>query len=316
MTVDDCFGGSSTTCSVTENLHCLEEKRTEFIHRDDGLREKTIFIGAEEDLYHINVTHTCPCNKHMEKKDIPFCRNNKILSEGGNILLMRYLAIVNYKGTFSLECLTINGDVAISDYTCTTAEDMNLTDQDLAMYTIDRKIYTEDGLAQNIKTHLTSDGRILRHDWIDAPYFLKINPLIDLSVPIKSAQIETPLKDRWTEDIEMFSKYLDMKVIFSLTVVDVDGNWEYHCFYLQTRNMSECIEYLDDHPEIKQLIADYTQTLLIVKPVNVLEFTVQHFKAFATDPKVWEDDFLTEQFDTDVIAQLQKNELNGVITIK
>lgn len=23
MTVDDCFGGSSTTCSVTENLHCL-----------------------------------------------------------------------------------------------------------------------------------------------------------------------------------------------------------------------------------------------------------------------------------------------------
>ncbi|XP_012343596.1 ciliogenesis-associated TTC17-interacting protein-like isoform X2 [Apis florea] len=118
---------------------------------------------------------------------------------------------------------------------------MELDNRVLNVYTIERKLCREDGTIHTIRTYLTTKGRILRHNWLDVPYILKINPLADLNIPSKTIRIETPLKDSWNEDIEMFSKYLDIK--FS--------------------KIAEETEYLADHPEIKQLIADYIQMLLV-----------------------------------------------------
>ncbi|XP_011701359.1 PREDICTED: ciliogenesis-associated TTC17-interacting protein-like [Wasmannia auropunctata] len=61
-------------------------------------------------------------------------------------------------------------------------------------------------------------------------------------------------------------------------------------FYVpfESCNTAQYTDYLADHPEIKQLIADYVQTLLVVKPINVIDFTIQHFKTFARESKVWD----------------------------
>lgn len=89
---------------------------------------------------------------------------------------------------------------------------MELYGHFLNVYIIERKIHREDGTIHTIRTYLTPKGRILRHNWLDVPYILKFNPLADPNTPTKTIKIEMPLRDRWTEDIEMFSKYLDMKV--------------------------------------------------------------------------------------------------------
>ena len=83
---------------------------------DDGLHEKTIFMGIEDDRYHIKLTRTCPCNKSIETKDLYFSTNSNLISEGANILLMRYLALINYEGTLCFENISIDGDVAKSNY--------------------------------------------------------------------------------------------------------------------------------------------------------------------------------------------------------
>ncbi|XP_017798496.1 PREDICTED: ciliogenesis-associated TTC17-interacting protein-like [Habropoda laboriosa] len=267
MSIDGHFGGSKIISTITSKFHCLEEKRTEFVY-DDGLHEKGIFIGIEDNFYHVKLTSTCPCDKSIQTKDLSFCANSKLISEGVNILLMRYLSLINYEGTLSFESITIDGDLTESNY-------------------------REDGAIHTIKTYLTSEGRILRHNWLDAAYLLKINPLADPKVPSKTIRIETPLKDRWKEDIEMFSKYLDMK----------------------SSKIAENTEYLDDHPEIKQTISDYVQTLLVVKPQNVIDFTIQHFKVFAKDPIIWETSTLTEDSDTDVKPQLAETETGVLCSI-
>ena len=41
-----------------------------------------------------------------------------------------------------------------------------------------------------------------------------------------------------------------------------------------------------------------------VKPENVIDFTIQHFKAFAKNPMTWETSTLCEDYDSDVISQL------------
>lgn len=38
--------------------------------------------------------------------------------------------------------------------------------------------------------------------------------------------------------------------------------------------------YLDDHPEIRDIISDYVQTILQLKPEDVYEFTAKYFLAF------------------------------------
>ncbi|CAK9801475.1 Ciliogenesis-associated TTC17-interacting protein [Anthophora plagiata] len=292
MSIDGHFGGSKVISTVTSKFHCLEEKRTEFVY-DDGLHEKGIYIGIEDSFYHVKLTRTCPCDKSIQTRDLSFCANNELISEGVNILLMRYLALINYEGILTFKSITIDGDLTESIYTCTPAERMELDGHFLNIYTIERKMLKENGAIQTIKTYLTSEGRILRHNWLDAAYLLRINPLADPKVPSKTIRIETPLKDRWKEDIEMFSKYLDMK--FS--------------------KIAEKIEYLDDHPEIKQIVSDYVQTLLVVKPQNVLDFTIQHFKVFAKDPIIWETSTLKEDSDSDVKSQLTETETGVLCSI-
>lgn len=44
--------------------------------------------------------------------------------------------------------------------------------------------------------------------------------------------------------------------------------------------------YLSDHPEIHNLIADYVQQILQIKPINVIDFTVNYFSTYA--PKYFE----------------------------
>nr|XP_033335997.1 uncharacterized protein LOC117226106 [Megalopta genalis] len=212
MSVDGHFGGTKVISSTTSKLHCLEEKRTEFVYEDDGLREKSIYIGIEDNSYYVKLKRTCPCDQSEEIKDLNFNHDNELISEGVNILLMRYLALTNYEGTLSFQTITIDGELTTSSYVCTPAERMEIDGHFLDVYTIQRKIHKQDGYVQIIKTHLSSHGIILRHNCLDVPYILKINPLADPTIANSTIKLESPLRDRWSEDIEMFSKYLDTKV--------------------------------------------------------------------------------------------------------
>lgn len=36
--------------------------------------------------------------------------------------------------------------------------------------------------------------------------------------------------------------------------------------------------YMDDHPEIKEVIADFVQNVLLLKPDNIMAFTKDYFQ--------------------------------------
>ncbi|XP_076292944.1 ciliogenesis-associated TTC17-interacting protein-like isoform X4 [Lasioglossum baleicum] len=260
MSIDGHFGGTKIIGSATSKLHCLEEKRTEFEYTDDGLRERSIYIGIEDDSYYVKLTRTCPCDQLEETISLDFNQDDGLISETVNILLMRYLALINYEGTLSFQTIGIDGELTRSSYECTPAERIEIDGHFLNAYTTERKIYKQDGSVHIIKTDLSSQGRILRHNRLDVPYILKMNPLADPNIASSKIRLETPLQDRWSEDIEMFSKYLDTK--FS--------------------KMAEHTEYLLNHPEVKHLITDYTETLLVGKHnwITILQFL---FKQLAED---------------------------------
>lgn len=83
-------------------------------------------------------------------------------------------------------------------------------------YTIERRIHKENSFAQRVRTYLTSQGQILVHDWLDISYIVQKNPLLMQEGTNETVNVQIPLRERWMQDIEMFSKYLDMKVILVL----------------------------------------------------------------------------------------------------
>lgn len=38
--------------------------------------------------------------------------------------------------------------------------------------------------------------------------------------------------------------------------------------------------YLADHPEFRNMMADYVQATLLMKPDKILDFTIQHFSQY------------------------------------
>lgn len=81
------------------------------------------------------------------------------------------------------------------------------------VYTIEREMREECGLIHRTKTSMTRSGNILRHDWLEVPYLLQINSLVDPSkIDNKKVKIVDPLTSRWNSDVQMMSMYLDKKV--------------------------------------------------------------------------------------------------------
>ncbi|KAL6424179.1 hypothetical protein ACFW04_009797 [Cataglyphis niger] len=183
---------------------------------------------------------------------------------------MRYLAITNFEGILNFQNITISGSTTTCDYICTALQNIKLHGNHQKIYTIERKIYKKDSLIQRSKIYLTSQGRILEYDWLDTLYKAQKSPLQDEINKSINVQLLIDSKEWWMHNMEMSSKYLDMK----------------------SYNVAQYTGYLMDHPEIKQLIADYIQILLIVKPVDVIDFTIQHFKAFARDIRVQDTDIV------------------------
>lgn len=113
----------------------------------------------------------------------------------------------------------------------------------------------------------------MKQDWENCDYVLYVNPLVELKNGKPSPREKIPLSKRWEHDMQLFSRYLDMKNVHSL----------------KTKS------YLKDHPELKHLISDYVKKILHMKPKQVLDFSLNYFTQCLPDIDImprneyWED---------------------------
>ncbi|EZA61725.1 hypothetical protein X777_09346 [Ooceraea biroi] len=245
------------------------------------------YFSGTKNAYHVEITRTCPFDVSplTESKDLKLCQYKSLISEGVGVLLMRYLAITNFDGTLRFQNIAIDGEIIVSDYICTALRDIELRGHHQKVYTVERKIYKDDSLTQQVKIYLTPEGRILIHDWLDVPYVVQNNPLLQ-NLADAGTNGQVPMREQWMQDIQMVSKYLDAK----------------------SCNTAHYTDYLVDHPEIKQLITDYVQSLLVVivteKTTILLRYLHQQW-----DKKVAERkrDFLSANGDSQEDASMVRS---------
>ncbi|KAK9887594.1 hypothetical protein WA026_023477 [Henosepilachna vigintioctopunctata] len=255
--VDGNNAGSRITAWVDRNLHTLEEKRTEYIEVEENgrkhINEKNVYTSMGKKHYDVISTSE---NKR-QKFCYSFTKAQDFVGEAANFILMRYLALVGFTGTFELSAVHITGALCRNIYQCEGLVGGEINNEKLDLYKIYRTVIEECDITESSCTLLTLDGRIMKHDWEGCNYVLQINPLCSPSK--KKPALVSLYDDAWKYDLQLLSTYLDRKESATLKMKS----------------------YLEDHKEIGNLIKDYVQNILQIKPDNIIEFTKHFFLSYA-----------------------------------
>ncbi|CAH1982201.1 unnamed protein product [Acanthoscelides obtectus] len=210
--IDGQNSGSRVTAWCDRNFHTLEEKRTEYIREvgKECITEKTLYVALQRQKYYI--CHTSNQEGIEERKYYKLTKTYNMICEGANFLLMRYLAIKRYTGTFELSTIYINGDMCRNIYECTGPVMSIVNDKEVEICRIYRCIMEESGIVHQCVTVMTTHGRIISQEWEGCPYILNLNPLLFMEDGKPKPYERLILEKTWSNDMELLSKYLDYKV--------------------------------------------------------------------------------------------------------
>ncbi|XP_072382624.1 ciliogenesis-associated TTC17-interacting protein isoform X2 [Diabrotica undecimpunctata] len=180
-----------------------------------------------------------------------------LICEGANFILMRYLAITRYEGQFELTTTYINGDLCRNHYECTGPMKGKVNNKETEICKIYRYIVEKCGIEHLSVTVMTVYGRIVTQEWDGCRYILNMNPLQFVGTGKPTLYDRKSLENTWYDDLELFSKYMDTKTEAELKMKS----------------------YMHEHPEVKNIIADYLNNILLLKPHNILPFTMDFFQS-------------------------------------
>lgn len=71
-------------------------------------------------------------------------------------------------------------------------------------------------------------GYIISHEWADNNYMFHLNPLLNVIPEKDEIEQHAPLRERWREDLQLLSDFLDYKASFT--------HQNIYKFYLATNN--------------------------------------------------------------------------------
>ncbi|KAJ8982230.1 hypothetical protein NQ317_013532 [Molorchus minor] len=155
-----------------------------------------------------------------------------------------------------MSTMYINGDMCRNIYECTGPTTGDVNGKTVSICKIYRYIIEECGIEHHCVAVLTVNGRLIMQEWEGCNYILNINPLANVCQPPSSCD-RLVLEKTWQDDMQLMSQYLDCK----------------------TKAEKEMKAYISDRPEIKEMIADYVQNILMLKPSNILSFTMDYFQS-------------------------------------
>lgn len=249
---------SNTIISIVdENLKLLEEKFTENVCYESTKIEKSIHIAAEKDSSKGLTIYRRETNGEGEMKKNRGTINANIIgsfiTEGMNFLLMRHFAIQEFEGQIEAYGINVTGEIFRMMYSIHPHTPMIVNRVRSDVIRIKRTIFRQKEDPKVIIHYYLTTGHLLQiiYGKESKNLFMHVNPLS----PIPPTGFIMNTHKHWMDDIELLSKYLDLK----------------------ERRQLELKTYLKDRPDLKCFIKDYIMMLLQLKPTDVLNFTIEYF---------------------------------------
>ncbi|XP_022160824.1 LOW QUALITY PROTEIN: ciliogenesis-associated TTC17-interacting protein-like [Myzus persicae] len=255
--------GFSVITTTTTDFLSYEEKWSQWTSNKSNMTCKTVLISNKNNDGSIQI-YTDLNNSELidQTKNINLKYIKNLLTEGMNYAFLRYLAIMGFEGTINNKtAITINGTLCKTKYICSLKDNYKIKKIAISVVIIKRVIKLEKSLKTPVIrtiTVLTRLGYILHHSWGKT-----INQKLVIN---KSMQITKDgfvyndtmahLKNNMDQDIRFKSMYLnkisEMKIKYKT--------------------------YIKNNRDVNDMTIDYIKAVLIAKPDNVLQFSIDYFK--------------------------------------
>lgn len=263
--IDNVPMGTSVTAYVSKKLQTLEQTHHEYVKLEDNHLDKKTYIVLQDGQYVVNRVITQ--GEQVQRTDQTYSLEamKGFISEGSNLMLQR---IMVKKGVAeNLSFLSFDPEAALSKGTYQPLEErtQKIVEDEVRVIGIERTIHSKGDLPTTWQTYFLCDGHLASRVQIGSPVTMRLLSLP--AIKFKDDVAETakfPKKPlNWDEDMQLYSKFLDRKE-------ELKGD---HATYMK------------HHPELKALLADFLQFLLLRKPEDVAAFAADYFSAFSPSTK-------------------------------
>lgn len=262
--IDNIPCGTSITAYVSRSLETLEQNHHEYMKVQGHLLDRKVNIVRRDECLLVNRVTTEKEEVKKQTLAVPWHSTRGFVSEGANFLIMRILAQrkkVPEKMTF----LSFNADtqLSVSSYRELGTKTLLVGKEMVDVFGIERTISSGDDVQATWHCYFLPDGHLASRVQLGSPVtmnLLQLPPAVNQEDGDRTPVLEKkPLI--WEEDMELHSKFLDRK---------------------EELNAGHA-SYVRDHPELKTLLADFMQFLLLRKPQDVFSFAQDFFAPF--DPQ-------------------------------
>ncbi|KAK2170694.1 hypothetical protein LSH36_1g17002 [Paralvinella palmiformis] len=260
--IDNVPCGTAITTYVSKSLETYEQQHHEYVKLDNHPLDRKTFIVQSDGLYTINRIITQ--GEDVQRSSTTFRKEDMkgFVSEGSNLLLQRLLIKRGMPDNFQLTSLDSNASLCPVTYRSLDRRTQVVEQTELEVIGIERTINSLADLPTTWQSYFTKDGHLTSRVQVGSPVTMR---LMFYPEPIEEEEYESkPVFEKkdlnWEEDVELHSKYSSRKE------------------ELKDNHM----KYMREHPELKALMADFLQFLLLRKPTDTIAFAAEYFASFSS----------------------------------
>lgn len=266
--VDNIPVGTNITAYVTPGLETLEHTQHEYVNIPGKSLNKKSVLTRSDTGYNLVYTTTDSDEENVVEKNFESNEMKGFISEGANLVLQRLCVTSQYNSFTKMSFVLIGSDNVLASVTYSPLEKQNVTLQSVPLQTagVERSVVSDNPTTWQV--YLLADGHMYTRSQKGSPVYMKIKNLPDSFSKDQDADWVFPDFGKgnlnWEDDLEMLSQFLDRK-----------------------QNLQEDhINYMKRHPELKAILGDFLQFLLMRKPADVIEFAADFFSSYSVNTEM------------------------------
>lgn len=261
--IDNTPCGTAITAYLSMSLETLEQDHHEYVKLQEHQLDRRCHMVQQDG--HMLVKKVTTVGEEVKKQSVcyPLASLHGLVTEGSNLLLLRLLALrrnVPEHMTF----ISFDQDTRLSSSTYRELgqRQQEVGDKALEVFGIERTVDSSEDIPATWHCYFLPDGHLASRVQVGSPVTMRLLQLPPQSK--KEVRDDRPVFERkplvWEEDMQMHSKFLDRKEELK----------------------AEHASYLRKHPELRAIMADFLQFVLLRKPSNVFLFAKEYFLPFAS----------------------------------
>ncbi|KAL3054811.1 hypothetical protein OYC64_017696 [Pagothenia borchgrevinki] len=252
--IDDSPCGTTVTAYLTTDLEVLEEDFHEYIKLEDHSLDRRCHMVLHDGQMVIDKVTTVGGETTKESICYPMSALRGLVTEGSNFLLMRLIAL-RKRVPENMTFISFNHGLHIIHNTFSKLgrKQLEVGGETVEVFGLERIVHSVEDSPTTWQCYFLADGHLASRLQVGSPVTMK---LLQLPSHIEKGFAKIPLV--WEEDMQMCSKFLDRKEELK----------------------ADHASYLRQHPEIRALISDFLQFLLLRKPDDIFQFARDYFIPF------------------------------------